>query len=73
MSRPYPPAPLELAKAFGVHQREIAARLDCTVGWMRWLARDPRHGRRVLLAALEAILARERELHTLESMLNGPT
>jgi hypothetical protein len=69
MPRYRPPAPLELAKAFAVPQYEVAALLDMTVGWMRVRARDPRFAHRVRIAELEAILDRERERYTLESML----
>jgi hypothetical protein len=52
--------PLDFAKAFGVHQRHIAARLGVTRDRMRHLARNPRAVRRVWIAALEAVLEQQR-------------
>ena len=46
--------PLILAHLLGVRQREIAARLDVSSQWIRFLTRDPKHYRRVTLAILEA-------------------
>lgn len=65
------PRPLELARRFGVPQRTIAAILDVSVSWLRVLARDPRYARQLRIAELQAILEREREQATLESMLAG--
>ncbi len=42
-----------LAHILCVQQRDLAIRLDVTSSWVRQLARDPRHSRRVLLAVLE--------------------
>lgn len=71
MSRPIPPKPLELAKALSVPQYEIAVRLGVTTDWLRRLARNPRHTRRVRVAELEAALAQERLALSLESLVGG--
>jgi hypothetical protein len=65
----HPPAPLELAKVFGVPQTQVALRLGVTPDWARRLARNPRHARRVRVAELEAILAQERFALLLEGLL----
>lgn len=65
------PRPLELAKIFRVPQIEIAVRLGCTPSWIRVLARDPRHARRIRLAELEAILETERARQLIESAVGG--
>lgn len=64
------PAPLELAKRFRVPQREVAARVDASVSWLRILARDPRHATRIRLAEIEAILEAERARHLIEAALD---
>ncbi len=52
--------PLTLAQLLNVRQREIAARLDISSGWIRAIARDPKHSRRVMIAVLEAAAERLR-------------
>lgn len=42
-----------LARMLNVRQRELAVRLGITSSWVRQLAKDPRHSRRVLIAILE--------------------
>jgi hypothetical protein len=61
--------PLELAKNFGVSRREIALRLGITPDWLRRLADDPRHARRIRIAELEAILEQELTAATVESLI----
>lgn len=69
MAKPIPPKPLELAKSLGVSPSKIALRLDITPEWLRQLARDPRHTRRIRIAELEAVLEQERFAQTVESLL----
>jgi hypothetical protein len=64
-----PLKPLELAKIFGVTRREIALRLNVTPDWLRILAENPRHTRRIRIAELEAILDYERMAETVESLI----
>jgi transcriptional regulator with XRE-family HTH domain len=68
MNAPHTFNPLEFAKAFGVHQRHIAARLGITSDWMRHLARNPRGVRRVWVAPLEAVLERQKLALLAESL-----
>ena len=49
-----------LAHILRVPQRDLAVRLGVTSSWVRQLARDPRHTRRVLVAVLEAAAERLR-------------
>ena len=62
--------PLELAKQFGVTQRELALRLGVTLDHARRLARNPKHLRRVRLAVLEEIVERERLAVAVEGWLS---
>jgi hypothetical protein len=48
------PDPNLLAALLRVPQRDLALRLGVTSSWVRQLARDPRHSRRVLVAILES-------------------
>lgn len=64
-----PPKPLELAKSLGVPPREIALWLGITPDWLRRIASNPRHTRRIRIAELEAVLAHERLAQTVESLL----
>ena len=68
MNAPHTFNPLEFAKAFGVHQRHIAARLGVTSDWMRHLARNPRRIRRVWVATLEAVLEQQKLALLAESL-----
>ncbi len=63
--------PLEIAKSLGVPQAEIAARLGVTLEWLRHLARDPRHTRRIRVADLEAVLEQQRLELSLESLMRS--
>ncbi len=47
-----------LAQLLGVPKRDVAVRLGVTSSWVRQLAKDPRHSRRVLVAILEAAVER---------------
>ena len=59
--RTYPDIdPSLLAHILSVPQRELAIRLGVTSSWVRQLARDPRHSRRVLVAVLEVAAERIR-------------
>ncbi len=71
MGRPIPPKPLELAQTFDVPPYEVAVRLGVTTDWLRRLARNPRHTRRIRVAELEAVLERERLAISLESLTGG--
>ena len=48
--------PNTIATLLHVPRREIAVRCGVTSDWLRILARDPRHSRRVLIAVLQAAL-----------------
>ena len=52
--------PTTLATLLHIPRRDIAVRCGVTPDWLRVLARDPRHNRRVLIAVLEAALERNR-------------
>ena len=52
--------PTTIATLLCVPRREIALRCGVTCDWLRVLARDPRHSRRILIATLEAALERSR-------------
>lgn len=69
MSKSIPLKPLALARSLGVPQRDIALRLGVTTDWLRRLATDPRHIRRVRVAELEAVLEQERFALTVESLI----
>jgi hypothetical protein len=71
MDLPAPPKPLELAHSLGVPPYEVAVRLGITTDWLRRLARNPRHTRRIRVAELEAVLERERLALSLESLTGG--
>ena len=71
MKSPNPPQLLTLAKSLGVPQYEIAARLGITEEWLRKLAKNPRHARRVRVAELSACLEQERLALSLESLVYG--
>jgi hypothetical protein len=62
------PSPLQIAKTLGIPQRNVAAILRVSVGWLRTLGRDPRCARRVRVAVLEAALEREKERVALEEI-----
>jgi transcriptional regulator with XRE-family HTH domain len=62
--------PLELAKVFEVSQLDLVGRLGVTSDTVRRWARDPRRLRRVRLAVLEAIVARERLAVSVEDWLS---
>jgi hypothetical protein len=63
--------PLMIAKAFGIPLIEVSVRLGVTPGWLRVLARNPRHARRVTVAVLEACLAQKKLELSLESLVGG--
>lgn len=65
------PKPLTLSKNAGIPRREIAARVGVSVDWLRHLARNPRHARRVQVAELEAVLEQEKLALSLESILHA--
>ncbi len=69
MRQPIPP--LEIAKSLGVLQTDIAARLGVSLAWLRHLAKDPRHKRRVLVAELEAVLEQQRLELSLEGLMRS--
>jgi hypothetical protein len=69
MSDTFPLKPLELAKSAGVSPREIALRLGITRDWLRRLADNPRHARRIRIAELETVLEHERMAETVESLI----
>ncbi len=64
-------APLELARYFGVPLGEVSVRLGVTRDWLRHLARDPRHSRRIRVAELEAVLEQQRLELSLESLIRS--
>jgi hypothetical protein len=65
-----PLRPLDLIKSLGVPTYEVAARLGITPTWLRQLAKNPRHTRRIRVAELEACLEKEKLALSLESLLN---
>jgi transcriptional regulator with XRE-family HTH domain len=64
--------PLELARAFGLTQADVAMRLRITPNGVKYLASRPRHARRIRVAVLEAILEQEKLALTVESLLVTP-
>jgi len=54
-----PLPPLEIARRLQVPLREVSLRLGVTERWLRQLARNPQHFRRVRIAELQAVLDRE--------------
>ena len=64
--------PLDLARAFGLTQADVAVRLRITPNGLKYLASRPRHARRVRVAVLEAILEQEKLALTVESLLVTP-
>ena len=64
-----PPAPLQLARSLGVPLQEVSLRLGVTRDWLRKLAQDPRHSRRIRVAELAACLETEKLRLTLESLI----
>lgn len=64
-----PLKPLEIARRQGIPLSEVALRLRITPDWLRRLASNPRHTRRVRIAELEAVLEHERLAQTVESLL----
>jgi hypothetical protein len=66
------PAPLELAKLFGVSQIEIAIRLrnPVTENWLRVLALRPDRADEIRIAELEAIIDHLRARRMVESALS---
>lgn len=63
--------PLDIARSLGVLQRDVACRLGVTTDWLRRLAKDPRHERRVRVAELEVALEHERFALTVHSLIGG--
>ena len=66
-----PLEPLEIARRQGIPLREVAVRLGVTTDWLRHLARNPRHARRVRVAELEAALEQQRLELSLESLIRS--
>ena len=64
-----PLKPLEIARRQKIPLSEVAIRLRVTPDWLRRLARDPRHARRIRVAELEAVLEQERLALSLQSLL----
>jgi len=54
------PDPRLIGRILQVPQRDLAIRLGVTSNWVRQLARDPRHSRRILVALLEVAADRLR-------------
>jgi hypothetical protein len=52
--------PRLIARILRVPRRDLATRLGVTSNWVRQLARDPRHSRRILVAVLEVAADRLR-------------
>jgi len=71
MNKPIAPEPLQLAKSLGIPLIEIAGRLGVSTNWLRQLAQNPKHTRRIRVAALEAALEQQRFELSLESMLRS--
>ncbi len=64
-----PLKPLEIARRQKIPLSEVAIRLRVTPDWLRRLARDPRHARRIRVAELEAVLEQERLALSLQGLL----
>jgi len=64
-----PLEPLEIARRQKIPLSEVAFRLRITPEWLRRLARDPRHVRRVRVAVLEVALEQEKLALSLQSLL----
>ena len=65
-----PLKPLEIARRQKIPLSEVAIRLRITPDWLRRLARDPRHARRIRVAELEAVLEQEKLALSLQSLLS---
>jgi hypothetical protein len=63
--------PLDIARSVGVPLADVAMKLRVTPDWLRKLARDPKHRRRVFVAELETLLEREKLALSLESLVPG--
>jgi hypothetical protein len=64
-----PLAPLEISRRQRISLDEVALRLRVTTDWLRRLARNPRHARRIRVAELEAALEQEKLYLSLQSLL----
>jgi hypothetical protein len=64
--------PLDLARAFGLTQADVAVRLRITPNDVKYLAGRPKHARRIRVAVLEAILEQEKLALTAESLIVTP-
>jgi hypothetical protein len=64
-----PLQPLEIARRLDVPLRAISIRLGITERWLRELARNPRHARRVRVAELQAALEREQAALVVDHLL----
>jgi hypothetical protein len=71
MASHIPFEPLDIARSAGVPLADVAIKLRVTPDWLRKLAKDPRHRRRVFVAELETLLERERLALSLESLVPG--
>jgi hypothetical protein len=69
MSQPVPLSPLEVVKLLDLPLRMVSVRLGITENWLRRLARDPRHARRIRHAALQAALEQEEVALAVEHLL----
>jgi hypothetical protein len=70
MARVTMPAPLHLAKLFGVRTSDIAIQLRVTPDWLRQLARKPHYATRIRVAELEAILQQQKLTLLAESLMS---
>jgi len=66
-----PPDPLSIARSLGVPLVEVAGRLGISTNWLRQMARNPRHGRRIRIAELEAVLEQQRLELSVESLIRS--
>jgi hypothetical protein len=62
--------PLEIARRLQVPFKEVSLRLGVTQDWLRRLARNPRHARRIRVAELEAALEREQLALAVEHLID---
>jgi hypothetical protein len=65
-----PLPPLEIARRLQIPIREVSLRLGVTQDWLRRLARNPRHARRIRVAELEAALEREQLALAVEHLID---
>jgi hypothetical protein len=64
-----PLEPLEICRRQRIPLDQVALRLRVTPDWLRRLARNPKHTRRIRVAELEAALEQERLALSLQSLL----